>query len=87
MASTVYASVHKGDHSLSLDWQPQYRYSHNQRRERTDHFYLPTDTIQRIEQAMPADHIYWNNLGTLHYGYDGKHLLLDLSANGRFNRT
>lgn len=83
----VYASVHKGDHSLSLDWQPQYRYSHNQRRERTDHFYLPTDTIQRIEQAMPADHIYWNNLGTLHYGYDGKHLLLDLSANGRFNRT
>lgn len=75
--------VYHGRHSFTLDWQPQFRYSNGQMRERTDYFYFPTGTIVRKEQPIPARQAYWHNIGTARYNYAGRKYMLDLSAWGQ----
>jgi len=82
----VIGRVYNGRHSFMVDWQPQFRYSFSQMRERSDYFNFPSETISRNEIAIPARQIYWHNNSSAHYNYTGRKIMLDIAGFGQFDR-
>ena len=77
--------IYNGRHSFTLDWQPQFRYSTNQMRERIDYFNFPGVSIVRSEEPIPARQAYWHNIASGHYNYAGRKYMLDVSGWGQID--
>ena len=73
-------NIYSGRHTCMLAWQPQFRRSFTQMRERHDVFNFPLQQITRTEEALPARLIYWNNEIAGQYNFTGRKVMVDISA-------
>lgn len=82
----AYAKFYQGVHAFAVNWNPQFRRSFSQMRERRDEFRFPTGTVTRTEEAIPARHIYWHNQMSAAYSYAGKKVNLQVAGFGKFDK-
>lgn len=80
-------NIYSGRHNFSLEWNPQFRRSFTQMRERKDIFNFPSNEFTRTEDALPARLIYWNNEMVARYIYTGRAATIGVSAFKQLDKT